>query len=263
MSKRLNKVRKELEMRRRQIDYNVKKRERTAPMLMNRHEEDRGEFDFLDQKEDHRFDAPNVKSRDFFLFRMLASVCLFLIIAILFRSNVPQLDGVKQFVVQSYEQEFQFAEIANWYEEQFGRPLALVPIQQDVAQGDPNEQVEMAYAMPAAGVIREGFEQTGRGILVETGMDVEVEAVKGGYVIAVGGGDEESLGKTVTVQHYDGTESLYGMLDEITVNIYDHIQAGNKIGTVSTNQEAEKGIFYFALKKDDDYINPSEVLPFD
>ncbi len=263
MSKRLNKVRKEFETRRRQIDNSVKHRERTVPMLMNRHVEEREEFDFYLQPGDDQGEKTNIKSRDFFLFRAMAAVCLFLLIAIMFKTSVPQLEGVKRFVQQSYEQELQFAAIANWYEGQFGRPLALVPVNQDVALGDPNEQVEMAYALPVTGVIREGFEQNGRGILIETGMDVEVEAVKGGYVVAVGEQEDESLGKTVTVQHYDGTESLYGMLNQINVNIYDHIQAGYKIGTVSTSEEAEKGIFYFALKKDENYINPSEVLSFD
>jgi stage IV sporulation protein FA len=95
-------------------------------------------------------------------------------------------------------------------------------------------------------------------------MNAEVEAVKGGQVVKVGTDEsEENLGKTVTVKHYDGTESLYGMLDDVEVNLYDHIQAGFAIGTVSTNEEVEKGIFYFALKKDDKYINPSEVLSFE
>lgn len=263
MSRRLNKVRKEFESRRRKIDSNVKQRERTVPMLLNRHEEAREEPDFYVQQGVDRSDTTNIKSSDFFLFRAMAAVCLFLLIAILFKTSAPQLDGVKQFVHQSYQQELQFAAIANWYEDQFGRPLALVPINQQVAQGDPNEQLEMAYALPATGVIRENFEENGRGILIETGMDAEVEAVRGGYVIAVGEGEDKSLGKTVVVEHYDGTESLYGMLDKIEVNMYDHIKAGYKIGTVSTNEDAKKGIFYFALKKDENYIDPSEVLSFE
>ncbi|WP_332689487.1 M23 family metallopeptidase [Halalkalibacter lacteus] len=264
MSKNLNKVRRQLDTKRRQINQNVKQRERTVPMFMNRHEDAREEPDFYVPPNENNSALPQAKKGDFFLFRVMAAICIFLMTAILFQSSVPQAEGVKQFVKQSYEQEFQFVAVANWYENQFGRPLALIPMNQDVAQGNPNEQVEMAYALPASGTISQDFEHNGKGILVETGMNAEVEAVKGGQVIKVGKDEsDESLGKTVTVQHYDGTESLYGMLDNIEVNLYDHIQAGYAIGKVSMSEEAEKGIFYFALKKDDQYINPSEVIPFD
>ncbi|MFC0557806.1 M23 family metallopeptidase [Halalkalibacter alkalisediminis] len=262
MSKDLNKVRRKLETRRRQINQNVKQRERTVPMLMNRHDEAREEPDFYVPPDSNKGIRPE-KASDFFLFRAMVAVCLFLMTAILFQSQVPQAEGAKNLVRQTYEQELQFAAIADWYENQFGRPLALLPMNQDVAQGDPNGQVELAYALPVLGTISQDFEQDGRGILVETGMNAEVEAVKGGHVKSVGRDEDQSLGKTVTVEHYDGTEAVYGMLDKIEVNMYDHIQAGNLIGTVTTNTEAEKGIFYFALKKDDHYINPSDVLTFD
>ncbi|NEU29766.1 M23 family metallopeptidase [bacterium LRH843] len=260
MSKRLRKVRRELEARRRELDTSKKQREKVVPITMSRYEEAREEPDFyVHHEKSHETMA---ETNNFILFRILAAVCLFLLIAILFKTNAPQLDGVKQFVQKSYEEEFHFAAISNWYEDQFGRPLALVPMTQEVAQGDPDEQVEMVYALPAAGVIREDFSQDGRGVIIETGLNAEVEAIRGGYVIDVKEG-EESLGKTVIVQHYDGTESLYGMLDEIKVNKYDHIQAKDNIGIVSTSKEGEKGVFYFALKKNDIYIDPSEVLTFD
>lgn len=262
MSNRLNKVRRELEKKRRQIDSSRKGRERAIPLLMNRHEESREDFDiYVHQEKEDR--EQRGRSGDFLVFRIMTAVCLALVIAILFKSTSPQLDGMKAFITDAYEQELQFAAIANWYENQFGRPLALVPVNQEMAQGDPEEQVEMVYALPAAGTIREDFQQNGSGILIETGLEADVEAVKGGYVISVGEREEENLGKTVVVQHYDGTESLYGMLDDISVKMYDHIQAGAKIGTVSINEEAQKGIFYFALKKDEHYIDPTDVLSFE
>ncbi|WP_235715047.1 M23 family peptidase [Halalkalibacter akibai] len=193
MSRDLNKVRRKLESRRRQINQNVRHRERTVPMLTGRHEDAREEPDFYVPPSENQDRSPVKAGGDFFLFRLMVAVCLFLMTAILFQSQVPQAEGAKGLVKQAYEQEIQFAAIANWYENQFGRPLALLPINQDVAQGDPNEQVDLAYALPAlGGRVSQGFEEDGKGILVETGMNAEVEAVKGGYVTAVGRDDEES-----------------------------------------------------------------------
>ncbi|GAE27682.1 stage IV sporulation protein FA [Halalkalibacter wakoensis JCM 9140] len=265
MSKNLNKVRKKLENRRRQINQHTKHRERTVPMLMHRQEDARDEPDFyMPPSSLPKEPKLHGKKGDYFLFRLMAAVCIFLMTAILFQSTVPQAEGAKRLVQQTYEQEIEFAAIANWYENQFGRPLALLPNNQNMAQGDPNEQVEMVYAVPASGIISQDFDQDGRGILIETGMNAEIEAVKGGQVSRVGADEEGgNLGKTVTVKHYDGTEAVYGMLDKVEVNVYDHIEAGYKVGTVSTNEEAQKGIFYFALKDGEKYINPSEVISFE
>ncbi|WP_368503663.1 peptidoglycan DD-metalloendopeptidase family protein [Alkalihalophilus sp. As8PL] len=266
MSKELNKVRKRFESRRREIKGNVAERERSAPMLMNRHEEAREEPDFYMEPTAYKSSAPPLKKgQDFFLIRAMIAVCIFLIIAIMFKTGAPQFEGTRQFVKSSYEQEFQFAAVANWYENQFGRPLALLPERSDVALGDLNEEepeAEMVYAVPASGVISEGFEQNGKGVYIETGVDISVEAAKGGYVITVGGVDDEELGKVVVVQHYDGTESVYGLLEDIKVNMYDHIQAGHEIGSVSINEEG-RGVYYFALKQGDQYIDPSDVISFE
>lgn len=262
MSKRLSKVRKELDSRRRTIEYNVKQREKTVPMLMNRQEDSREEPDFYIPQDTNRKTPTPTRGKDLFVFRLMMAICLFLMLAILFQSTTPQAEKAKQFVQQSFEYEFEFAAISNWYENQFGRPLALVPIEQDLAQGDPNEDVEMIYALPAIGTISEPFTENGQGIMIETGMHAEIESVKSGSVKSVGQESEQGLGKTVVVEHYDGTEAIYGMLDQIEVNIYDNIRAGTIIGTVQTNEEAQKGIFYFALKNGEQYIDPSEVISF-
>ncbi|WP_017726804.1 M23 family metallopeptidase [Halalkalibacterium ligniniphilum] len=263
MSKELNKVRRKLESRRREIGETMRRKERSAPMLFTRHDEAREEPDMY-VYQDQPKDSLAFKGQDFFILRALVAISLFLLIAIVFKTGIPQLEGARHFVKGAYEQEFQFAMIANWYEEQFGRPLTLVPINQEVALGDlEEEEAEHVYAVPASGKIAESFEQNGRGILVETNVGAAVETVKAGHVIFVGEGEDVTLGKMVVVQHYDGTESMYGMLDEIQVNIYDHLTTGRKIGTVSLMEEEERGVYYFALKEGDEYIDPNEVISFD
>ncbi len=261
MSRRLNKLRRDLEKRRRQINIHVKQKEyNKAPLFMSRHEEAREDPEFYLQHDGSKQDGHMLQQKEFFLARTLIALCLFLVIGILFKTNVPQFERVRDFVLTTYEQEFQFASIAHWYENQFGRPLALIPAKEEPPR---EEDVEMVYALPTNGVIHEDFEKNGKGILIETAPKADIEAIRGGYVISVGEDKESDLGKTVVVQHYDGTESVYGMLSEIKVNVYDHIQAGTKIGTVAVDEQGEKGIFYLALKQNNHYINPSDVLPFE
>lgn len=66
-------------------------------------------------------------NREIFLFKILASACLVLIVAIAFKNQSQQLEPVRSTVTQVMEKEFQFAMVADWYEDTFGKPLALFP----------------------------------------------------------------------------------------------------------------------------------------
>ncbi|WP_078555352.1 M23 family metallopeptidase [Bacillus alkalicellulosilyticus] len=263
MDKNLDKIRRKIDMRRREAHGTVKKKERSAPVFYERHDEARDEPDFYlfqDREEEKKEDFIN---KDWLMMRSLIAVVVFLVTAILFNNTATSLEGARQFIKTSFEQELKFDAIAGWYENQFGKPLALLPFTTEVALDDYEDySPEMVYAVPASGVITENFQQNGRGVLVETGMNEGVEAVKSGVVIFVG--EEDNLGMMVGIRHYDdGSESWYGMLSDVDVALYDPITSGHKIGTVSSNEEVEKGIYYFALKQGEKYVDPIDVISFE
>lgn len=194
------------------------------------------------------------------LVRIMAAVCLFLVIGVLFKHPSQNLNEARSFVNDVFHKEFQFAMVSNWYEEQFGQPLALLP------SGDENtaakdETTQLNYALPANGTVLQSFEDNGKGIMVETVDKTEVEAVKQGMVIDINNTD--SLGKTVIIQHPDGNESVYGKLKTVNVDLYDYVKRKAKIGTVSPSEDGESGTFYFALKQGGTFINPIKVINFD
>ncbi|GAE31154.1 M23 family metallopeptidase [Halalkalibacter hemicellulosilyticus] len=262
MAKNLNKVRRQIESRRRVIDDTVRRREKTF-MTSPKHDDFGHESVDVVSSERPNETQSSTNMVHFFIFRCLVAGLLFLLIGIAFQSKLPQSERVEYFVRHTFENEFQFAAIASWYENQFGRPLALLPIDANVAQGDPDEEVEFVYALPASGTIREDFDESGQGILIETDVHARIESVKSGVVRSIGQTEDSSIEKAVVIEHYDGTEAIYGMLDGIEVQLYDHVQSGTKIGTAQSIDGAEKGIFYFALKNENGYIDPSEVLTFD
>jgi stage IV sporulation protein FA len=195
-----------------------------------------------------------------FLMRILGAICLFLLVGVLFKSQASELDGVRNFVKQTFENEFQFTQVSAWYEEQFGKPLALLPAIDDPKEADENINVKAVYALPAT--VTQSFEDNGKGILLETGSNSDVVAVNAGQVTYIG--EKENLGKTIIIQHSDGSETWYGMLESINkdVKIYDVVEKGASIGKVSKSEE-NTGQFYFAVKKDDSFIDPLQVVNFD
>jgi stage IV sporulation protein FA len=90
-----------------------------------------------------------------------------------------------------------------------------------------------------------------------------VKAIKEGVVTSVG--VKDGLGKTIVIQHSDKSESWYGNLADIKVSLYDNVKKEQVVGTVSdsTGTDKTKGKYYFAIKKEDQFINPIQVIRFE
>ncbi|MBU8879552.1 M23 family metallopeptidase [Bacillus sp. FJAT-29790] len=196
--------------------------------------------------------------KEWFIFKILASACLFLIVAILFKNEATPLEPARNFVKSSMNEDFQFVAVSNWYEKQFGKPLALLPSIDGKKDGSsPTKE----YALPASARILENFEVNGQRITIETGKGAAVEAMSEGLVKFAG--KKDGFGKTVIIKHVDNSESWYGNLDKINVNLFEQIEKGTELGTSTDTKDGMNGSFYFAIKKDDDFIDPIRVIPFE
>jgi stage IV sporulation protein FA len=202
--------------------------------------------------------------KEVIFFKILSSVLLFLVIAILFRNQSAAFEPARDVVMKTMDQEFKFATVSNWYETKFGKPLALLPFSDDDSVGKKEvAETEKEFSVPAMGKILENFEKNGQGIMIETGKGAEVQTINDGIVTFAG--VKEDLGKTVIIQHADETETWYGNLEEIQVNLYEYIEKRKVVGTVSVSagDDKTKGKYYFAIKKGDAFIDPIQVIRFD
>ncbi|MBW8350195.1 M23 family metallopeptidase [Bacillus sp. IITD106] len=251
MSRRADEIRKRISKRRKQYNPN---REKFSPTT------------FIDDE----FESPIYESspkeslhplwnRDIFLFKILVSAVLVLVVAVMFQSTSPKLDSIKIGVKKTMEKEFQFAAVADWYEKQFGKPLALLPPLEK--EKSANADKEADYAMPVSGTILEDFSVNGKGIILQTGTNAKVEAMTAGVVIFAG--PKEDIGQTVIIQHPDHSETWYGMLDKISVKPREQVEAGKNLGIVSTGKKEMTGEFYFAIKQNDKFIDPIQVMKFE
>ncbi|WP_026693780.1 M23 family metallopeptidase [Peribacillus kribbensis] len=196
--------------------------------------------------------------KEVYYFKILASLCLFLAVAIMFKKPVPALSETRVAISHYMKQEFEFAAAKDWYQTTFGKPLVFFPSdKKPVTASKENEQ----YALPASGKIAQTFETDGQGIMIETDKDSPVEAAKGGTIIFIG--EKEKLGKTVVVQHSDKSESWYGHLSTVDVSLYENVPKGKILGKVTNKQEGAKGTFYLAIKKGSTFVDPRQVIPFD
>lgn len=257
-------VRKRIAKRKREREKQVEPKRPSKPSFLYQEPEERDGFDRFPSYEITPEEGNHPLFRkEVFLFKVMASACLFLVLAILFRNESPALDTARNYVSQSFEKDFQFATVSNWYEDKFGKPLALFPVPEGKENAKENVQKDNGqhYALLASGKILEDFEESGQRVIIETSKDAAVEAMGEGMVRFVG--EKEGFGKTVVIQHADKSESWYGNLGEISVSLYDFIEKGKKVGTVSNGDSGEKGSFYFAIKKDENFIDPIQVIQFE
>lgn len=253
MSHRVNKIRKRIAKRRRETNRTIEKPNGYMyDMPAHYSDEDPNVFEAKTQ-------IHPLWKKEIFMLKLLSSIALVLIIGILFQTPSPAFEDARSIVKNAMGKEFQFAAVADWYENQFGKPLVLIP--ENKREKNIQLTKEADYALPVGAKISENFSQDGRGVMIETEREAEVEAAADGVVIF--SGMKEDIGQSVIIQHSDGTESWYGKLDHTSVKSHEHIKGGQVIGTVSSKEGEAYGEYYFAIKKEDEFIDPIQVMNLD
>ena len=126
MRSRSDDIRKRIEKRKKEQERLTKQ---TSTQLSWTEDEERYGFQKMDSYESGPIEEANhpLFRKEVFIFKILASACLVLIVAIMFRNQTPILDPAKEFVTKSMHEDFQFAAVSDWYESTFGKQLALLP----------------------------------------------------------------------------------------------------------------------------------------
>lgn len=99
---------------------------------------------------------------------------------------------------------------------------------------------------------------------------IAVQADEGTPVLAAASGliydivQNAQTGTTVTMELGDGYQAIYGQLKDLTVEEGEMIEKGTVIGYVNAPTKyysVEGSNLYFSMKKNGEYINPTEYLP--
>lgn len=195
---------------------------------------------------------------DWFLFRLLFSMCFVLIVAIMFRSTNPSFDAFKSFIENSMKKDYQFAKISTWTSKTMGDMFSFSPLDFFKTSDELKQNSEV---IPVSGKVIESFKKNGKGITVETNRDKAIATIQDGIVIFAG--YDKNHGKTVIVQQSNQMNVWYGNLGSIKVNLYQHINTGDSLGTVTNDSISNRGEYYFAIEKDNKFLDPSKVISFE
>lgn len=187
-----------------------------------------------------------------FALKALLSVSLFLGVALITEVDKPFLEKPKEWTASALTNQFPFAKVNAWYTEVFGSPLSFRP-------ETVNKELNTGQSvLPVSGTITENFAENGYGIHITSDGETNVSSVHSGVVVFAG--NDRTTGKTVKVQHADGSISQYGFLDSIEVHLYQHISNSQVLGALEP--ESNQSVF-FAIEKGNEYIDPEQVMLVD
>lgn len=173
---------------------------------------------------------------------------------------------IRSFVAKALSEEIDFTAAQVWYEEHFGGAPSFIPIFGQSEDKGQKVQGLRIFSSPIPGTVSSPFALSLKGVEVVPKADLSssplfVKSVETGRVAEVT--QDVQTGLTVQIQHADGYYSVYGHLGEATVQKGDWIEGGEGIGTLKNDEGTMSPALYFALKKDGQYIDPSDVVPFD
>jgi stage IV sporulation protein FA len=198
-----------------------------------------------------------------FRLKLIISCAIFVLIWGLFQLNNPWANKGKSYISSALHESIDFQTVSLWYERQFGGNPSLLPTWLPGKQQEARKVTAESrhYFSPVKGVVIAPYEPSRLGVTLETKADATVTAVDTGLVIYTG--SKDGTGYTVIIRHVNGLQSVYGWIEQSKVELNDWIKGGETIGTVSKNSSKRAGYLYFAVSKDNRFINPADVVGFE
>jgi len=156
--------------------------------------------------------------------------------------------------------EIDFVSAAAWYKQTFAGSPTLLPIfdqkPQDALGVDAKIKPAVVAPLQESDLVRT-FADLLNGIELAAPSSSPVMAIETGRVIFV---SEEQA--SVMIQHANRRVTIYtGLGAEVKVN--DWVEAGDQIGTLLKSATGSHSLLYFAIKDNDRYVDPLDVIPFD
>ncbi|MNW44408.1 Stage IV sporulation protein FA [compost metagenome] len=194
--------------------------------------------------------------------RLVISSLLFAAVWGMNRYEPSWATPIRAFIAKSLTVEMDFQAVEAWYTRYFGGAPSFIPIFKTNEDSGLRVGAAAGFSSPIAGHLASPFALSLKGIEIipDTGSS-QVKTIETGRVLRVA--RDAVTGQTVTVQHAGGYVSVYGHLEQISVEKGDWLEGGDVLGSLPPRTQSPLPTLYFAIQKDDRYIDPADVIPFD
>lgn len=192
-------------------------------------------------------------------FKLQLFIAIVLFIGFVFLQKVNEDKPLLLFswIENAIQDDIPFTKLSTWYVNTFSGSPSFIPIFDNKSQQVMSRQANEPLPLPVSdSLIIRSFADSLTGLELATSQGAEVFSVDEGRVVFV-----RDEGDTVIIQHSNQYVSIYAKLASTAVELNQWIKAGEKIGRMSPVQQ--KPILFYAIKKENQYVDPLGVITFD
>lgn len=113
---------------------------------------------------------------------------------------------------------------------------------------------------PVDGAVIQRFGASEEGIRIRASQGEPIFAADAGEVVFVEQA-HKGFGRMMIIKHSTGSLTTYGHLSSIKARKYDRVQQGEIIGFVGASGEVREAQLFFAVRKDNQMVDPEGLLP--
>lgn len=171
-----------------------------------------------------------------FVTRILSLIIIFLLLGVLFKSNISIKDKLYSFISKD---DISFTKIKGIYNKYLG---GVIPLKKEIdTEKVFNENLKYNKYSP--------YQDGG---LLEVTEKYLVPSLSEGMVVFIG--EKEYYGNTIIIEDLKGIEYWYGNIGNTSLKIYDYIEKGSYIGEVKDNK------LYFVVSSEDKFLNYEDYI---
>ena len=171
------------------------------------------------------------------MMRCLFLIVIFLVLAILSKSSVE----FKNYIYKNiYTDNISFSKIKKIYNKYLGGVVPLKKISNDTY---PVFKEKLEY---------NDISKYLDGVKLEVGDNYLVPVINSGLVLYIG--QKDGYNNTVIVEGENGVDIWYGNMSNVSLKLYDYVEAGSLLGEVNNNT------LYLVYSEDNDFLNVEDYL---
>ncbi|CAM4196841.1 stage IV sporulation protein FA [Paenibacillus endophyticus] len=219
----------------------------------------------LTNKKDPNFGKNKHSFRKELKWKLVIAIMLFGAVWAMFHYDTSYTLKGQALVKEALSDEIDFAAAAAWYKDTFAGAPSFIPIFKDNSESaigaDGTVKLPIVAPLEGGSLVRT-FAELLNGIELAGGSEEQVVAAETGRVLLLTDKDDNK-GTTILIQHANQRVTVYGLLGKAEVSVNDWVEAGDPIGRLLKAEGSQPSLLYFAVKQNDQYIDPVGVIPID
>jgi stage IV sporulation protein FA len=169
--------------------------------------------------------------------------------------NHPLAERARTNLETLFDQKINWFALTDWYHQYIDSAPVVVPTisQKNEGTDQPVNGVSISFVSPCKGDVLLSFSTDRQGAIISTDLEQQVSAPADGRIVY--SGMLPGLGMTLVLQHANGYQTWFGMLENTSLKKNDRVNSSQLLGKGTELQGGKKSLVYMLTKTEIDLSN--------